>query len=208
MAIPFAYNFRSVMRRPWSTLATALGIGLVVAILILALALANGFQHSLVETGSASNALVMRTGADSELSSGIDRGGASILRGLPRSPPGPRPAAVQLRPGRAHQPGSEGRQRLFQRHHPRRRSRRHRPPGPGEDRRRACLHPGRERAHGRQEDRTTASSASAWASGSSWPTPVRRRRPLHRRRLGVRVRGLGRRRHPLARLARAAASRA
>jgi putative ABC transport system permease protein len=84
MAIPFAYNFRSVMRRPWSTLATALGIGLVVAILVLALALANGFEHSLVETGSASNALVMRTGADSELTSGIDRGGVSILRGLPQ----------------------------------------------------------------------------------------------------------------------------
>jgi ABC-type lipoprotein release transport system permease subunit len=84
VAIPFAYNARSVLRRPWSTLATAIGIGLVVAILVLALALANGFQQSLVETGSPANALVMRTGADSELTSGIDRGGAAILRGLPQ----------------------------------------------------------------------------------------------------------------------------
>jgi len=82
MAIPISYNIRSVLRRPWSTLATAVGIGLVVAILVLALALANGFQQSLVATGSAQNALVMRTGADSELTSGIDRGGVSILRGL------------------------------------------------------------------------------------------------------------------------------
>ena len=84
MAIPFAYNARSVLRRPWSTLATAVGIGLVVAILVLALALANGFQQSLVETGSPQNALVMRTGADSELTSGIDRNGVAILRGLPQ----------------------------------------------------------------------------------------------------------------------------
>ncbi|MEO6461594.1 MAG: ABC transporter permease, partial [Candidatus Eisenbacteria bacterium] len=83
MAIPFAYNARSVLRRPWSTLATAVGIGLVVAILVLALALANGFQQSLTETGSPANAIVMRKGADSELSSGIDRGGVAILRGLP-----------------------------------------------------------------------------------------------------------------------------
>jgi ABC-type lipoprotein release transport system permease subunit len=89
MAIPFAYNVRSVLRRPWSTLATAVGIGLVVAILVLALALANGFQQALVETGSHANAIVMRTGADSELSSGIDRGGAAILRALPQIASGP-----------------------------------------------------------------------------------------------------------------------
>lgn len=83
MAIPFSYNVRSVMRRPWSTLATAVGIGLVVAILVLAMALANGFQTSLVETGSPGNALVMRKGADSELTSGIGRDGIAILRGLP-----------------------------------------------------------------------------------------------------------------------------
>ncbi len=82
MAVPISYNVRSVMRRPWSTLATAVGIGLVVAILVLALALANGFQQSLVATGSAQNALVMRTGADSELTSGIGRDGVQILRGL------------------------------------------------------------------------------------------------------------------------------
>jgi putative ABC transport system permease protein len=83
VAIPFSYNVRSVLRRPWSTLATAVGIGLVVAILVLALALANGFQTSLVATGSPDNALVMRKGADSELTSGLSRDGVAILRGLP-----------------------------------------------------------------------------------------------------------------------------
>jgi putative ABC transport system permease protein len=82
MAIPLAYNVRSVLGRPLLAIATALGIGLVVAILVLALALANGFQKSLVETGSASNVLVLRKGADSELSSGIGRDGANVIMAL------------------------------------------------------------------------------------------------------------------------------
>jgi putative ABC transport system permease protein len=82
MAIPLGYNVRSVLGRPLLAIATALGIGLVVAILVLALALANGFEKSLVETGSASNALVLRKGADSELSSGIGRDGANVIMAL------------------------------------------------------------------------------------------------------------------------------
>jgi len=83
MAIPFAYNFRNVLRRPTSTIATAIGIGLVVAILIGAFALAAGFQAALVESGSPQNVIVMRTGADSEISSGISLEGAGIVRALP-----------------------------------------------------------------------------------------------------------------------------
>jgi|SRR5262245_6188916 len=71
MAIPIAYNLRSVLNRPVSTATTALGIGLTVAIYIGALALAAGFRASLVTTGSPDNALVLRKGADSEISSGI-----------------------------------------------------------------------------------------------------------------------------------------
>jgi ABC-type lipoprotein release transport system permease subunit len=89
MAIPLVYNVRSVAGRPTSTLATALGIGLVIAILVLALALAAGFQTSLVETGSDQNVIVLRKGADSELSSGVSREGASILKSLPDVAIGP-----------------------------------------------------------------------------------------------------------------------
>ena len=64
MAIPLAYNVRSVIGRPWSTLATAFGIGMVVAILVLALALATGFQAAIVSTGSPQNVIVLRKGAD------------------------------------------------------------------------------------------------------------------------------------------------
>jgi putative ABC transport system permease protein len=89
MAIPLAYNVRSVLGRPMLALATALGIGLVVAILVLALALANGFQQSLVETGSPNNVLILRKGADSELSSGVDRNGANVIKALADVATGP-----------------------------------------------------------------------------------------------------------------------
>lgn len=89
MAIPFSYNLRSVMNRPVSTATTALGIGLTVAIYIGALALAAGFQASLVTTGSPDNALVLRKGADSEISSGISLDQANILKAMPDVAVGP-----------------------------------------------------------------------------------------------------------------------
>jgi putative ABC transport system permease protein len=89
VAIPLSYNFRSVIGRPWSTLATAFGIGMVVAILVLALALATGFQAAVVSTGSPNNAIVMRKGADSELSSGVGRDAANIVKALSDVATGP-----------------------------------------------------------------------------------------------------------------------
>jgi putative ABC transport system permease protein len=83
MAIPLSYNVRSVLGRPWSTLATAFGIGMVVAILVLALALANGFRAAITSTGSPNNVIVLRKGANSELSSGISRDAANIVKALP-----------------------------------------------------------------------------------------------------------------------------
>ena len=89
MAIPFSYNLRSVMNRPVSTATTALGIGLTVAIYIGALALAAGFQASLVTTGSPDNALILRKGADSEISSGISLEHANIIKAMPDVAVGP-----------------------------------------------------------------------------------------------------------------------
>ena len=79
MKIPLSYNARSLLQRPVSTAFTALGIALVVAVFIGMLALANGFRAALVRTGSAENVLILRDGADSELSSSLDRQAASIL---------------------------------------------------------------------------------------------------------------------------------
>jgi putative ABC transport system permease protein len=83
MKIPLSYNARSLLQRPASTALTALGIALVVAVFIGMLALANGFRAALIRTGSAQNVLVLRRGADSELSSGLDRQSADILASSP-----------------------------------------------------------------------------------------------------------------------------
>jgi ABC-type lipoprotein release transport system permease subunit len=89
MAIPISYNLRNVVQRPMATLATTVGIALVVAILIGTFALASGFQASLTETGSPDNLMAMRTGADSEISSGVSRDAANILRALSDVATGP-----------------------------------------------------------------------------------------------------------------------
>ena len=83
MKIPLSYNARSLLQRPLSTAFTALGIALVVAVFIGMLALANGFRAALVRTGSAENVLILRDGADSELSSSLDRQAVSILSSSP-----------------------------------------------------------------------------------------------------------------------------
>jgi ABC-type antimicrobial peptide transport system permease subunit len=89
MAIPLVYNIRNVIQRPVGTLTTAAGIGLTVAILIASLALAIGFRTTLVASGSPDNVIVLRKGADSEISSGIGRGEVEILRALPDVATGP-----------------------------------------------------------------------------------------------------------------------
>src|SRR5690606_32260917 len=63
-----------------TALATALGIAFVVLTFIGMLALANGFRAALVSTGRDDNVLVLRKGADTEISSGISREHAAILR--------------------------------------------------------------------------------------------------------------------------------
>ena len=83
MKIPLVYNLRSVTQRPVSTALTALGIGLVVAVFVAMLALANGFIAALTKTGSPDNVLLLRRGADSELSSGIPREAVSIISASP-----------------------------------------------------------------------------------------------------------------------------
>ncbi|MFL5495281.1 MAG: ABC transporter permease [Gemmatimonadales bacterium] len=89
MKIPLTYNLRSVRQRPVSTALTALGIGLVVAVFIAMLALANGFASALARTGSEENVLVLRKGADSEMSSGLDRDAIRTLTASPHIARGP-----------------------------------------------------------------------------------------------------------------------
>jgi len=89
MAIPIQYNIRNVLQRPVATFTTALGIGLTVMIFIGALALAAGFSAALRSTGSPENAIVLRKGADSEISSGIGRDAMNVIRAHPAVATGP-----------------------------------------------------------------------------------------------------------------------
>lgn len=83
MKIPLIYNLRSVLHRPATTAATALGVAFVVLTFVGMLALANGFRAALIATGRPDNLFVLRSGADGEISSGIGRDQAAILRGYP-----------------------------------------------------------------------------------------------------------------------------
>lgn len=83
MKIPLIYNIRSVLHRPATSLATALGIAFVVLTFVGMLALANGFRSAMISTGRTDNVMLLRQGADSEISSGIGRDQAAIVRALP-----------------------------------------------------------------------------------------------------------------------------
>src|SRR6188474_3000324 len=61
----------------------ALGIALVVMVMIWTLALAQGFRSTLVATGRADRALLMRGGATSEISSFVSREATGIVRAMP-----------------------------------------------------------------------------------------------------------------------------
>ena len=81
--IPLVYNVRSVMQRPASTIMTAVSIGLVVAVFVAMLSLATGFRAALAKTGSKDNVIVLRQGAQDELSSGIGRETARLIATFP-----------------------------------------------------------------------------------------------------------------------------
>lgn len=66
MSIPFSYSSRSLWARRTTTLATALGIALVVFVLAAAQMLAAGMRGTLLRAGSHSKALVMQHDAYSE----------------------------------------------------------------------------------------------------------------------------------------------
>jgi ABC-type lipoprotein release transport system permease subunit len=87
--IPLIYNIRSVRQRPVSTLTTALGMALVVLVFIAMMALSRGFRAAIVETGSRDNVLVVRSGADNELMSGLGRSTIQTITSLPFVAKGP-----------------------------------------------------------------------------------------------------------------------
>src|SRR6478672_11799353 len=71
--IPISYNLRSLMVRKTTTVASALGIALVVFVLAASQMLASGIRNTMLKSGSPASAVVLRKGADAELSSSIEQ---------------------------------------------------------------------------------------------------------------------------------------
>jgi putative ABC transport system permease protein len=73
MALPVKYSFRNAIVRWRSTLATVLGIGLVVFVFVLLQSLAAGIEKSSGNTGDQLNVMIIRKGATAESASLISR---------------------------------------------------------------------------------------------------------------------------------------
>ena len=71
-----ALNLRTIPQRLGSSGVAIIGIAGVVIVLVSVLSIAAGFTAAMQDSGSPSHALVMRSGADSELTSGL--GGAEV----------------------------------------------------------------------------------------------------------------------------------
>ncbi|MDD3580523.1 MAG: ABC transporter permease [Desulfobacca sp.] len=83
MKIPLSYSFRNLWTRRLTTVLTASGMSLVVFVFASVLMLAEGLRQTLVATGSYDNALVLRSSADTEVQSIIDRDQAAIVASQP-----------------------------------------------------------------------------------------------------------------------------
>ena len=82
MAVPLRYNLRNLRVRWRLTLATMLGIALVVAVFIMIMALARGLKTTYVSTGDPRNLLVLRKGSTAESSSQITRNEVRLIKYL------------------------------------------------------------------------------------------------------------------------------
>jgi putative ABC transport system permease protein len=71
-----ALNLRTIPQRLGSSGVAIVGIAGVVIVLVSVLSIAQGFTAAMADSGSPSHALVMRSGADSEMTSGL--GGAEV----------------------------------------------------------------------------------------------------------------------------------
>jgi len=81
--IPLSYNVRSILRRRFSAFAAAGGLALVVFVFAAVLMLVRGVQETLKATGSPQNAIILRKGSTSELTSFLPREAAKTFAADP-----------------------------------------------------------------------------------------------------------------------------
>ena len=83
MAVPLKYNLRSLRVRWRSTIATTLGVALVVAVFVMVMSLDRGMRSTYISTGDVRNLLVLRKGSTAESSSQISREEARRIKYTP-----------------------------------------------------------------------------------------------------------------------------
>jgi ABC-type antimicrobial peptide transport system permease subunit len=80
----FHYSYRNLLVRRLTTFLTAGGMGLVIFVFATVLMFAEGFQQTLITSGSPENAVFIRRSAETEVQSIIERKDAAILESLPQ----------------------------------------------------------------------------------------------------------------------------
>jgi len=83
VALPLSYNVRNVFVRWRATVATVLGVALVVAVYVLVQSLAVGLEKSSRNTGDPRNVMIVRKGSTAESSSQITRVQFKLIEYMP-----------------------------------------------------------------------------------------------------------------------------
>jgi putative ABC transport system permease protein len=86
------FGFLSIPRRRGAVVATVIGIAGVVTVLVGVLSIAAGFRQAMTASGSPDTAIVLRSGADSEMVSGLSHDETRVIAdssGVARSAQGP-----------------------------------------------------------------------------------------------------------------------
>lgn len=78
-----ALNLRTVHQRLGSSAVSIVGIAGVVVVMVSVLSIAQGFRTAMEAAGSADRALVMRVGADTEMTSGLDGPQTDVIKQAP-----------------------------------------------------------------------------------------------------------------------------
>ena len=76
-------GIRNIPQRLGSSLVAIVGIAGVVIVFVAVLSIGEGFKAAMTVAGSPSRALVMRSGADSEMTSGITGPEAEVIKQAP-----------------------------------------------------------------------------------------------------------------------------
>ncbi|MEO8071282.1 MAG: ABC transporter permease, partial [Acidobacteriota bacterium] len=78
-----ALNLRTIPRRLGSSLVAIVGIAGVVVVLVAVLSIAEGFRTAMQAGGSPSRAIVMRSGSDAEMTSGLGGPETEVIKQAP-----------------------------------------------------------------------------------------------------------------------------